>query len=109
MRGLVAYKKTEYSKSIPVFSINRLENVKDFFNVNIFFKCKYVRINDYSFKYVCVVCCLKIRFYCLTFSAISNLNSADFTTQNQSSEILILKIEMLLEFQNKRNSEIIGF
>ena len=76
-----------------------------FFKENIFFKCKYVRINDCSFKYVCVVCCLNIRFYCLTFSAISNLNSADFITRNQSSEILILEIEMLLEFQNKRNSE----
>ena len=32
-----------------------------------------------------------------------------FTTPNQWSEILILKIEMLLEFQNKSNSEIIGF
>ena len=113
MRGLVAYKlvaykKTKFSKSIPDFSISRLANVEDFFNVNIFFKCKYVRINDYSFKYVCVVCCLKIRFYCLTFSAISNLNSADFTTPNQSSEILILKIEMLLEFQNKTNIEMMG-
>ena len=39
----------------------------------------------------------------------SNLNSADFTTPNQSSEILILKIEMLLEFQNKTNIGIIGF
>ena len=114
MRGLVAYKLAAYkkakcSKSIPGFSISRLANVEDLFNVNIFFKCKYVRMNDCSFKHVCVVCCLKIRFYCLTFSAISNLNSADFTTPNQSSEILILKIEMLLEFQNKRNSEIIGF
>ena len=114
MRGLVAYKlvlykKTKCSKSIPGFSISRLANVEDFFNVNIFFKCKYVRINNYSFKYVCVVCCLKIRFYCLTFSAISNWNSADFTIPDQSSEILILKIEILLEFQNKRNSEIIGF
>ena len=82
--------------------------MEDFFKENIFFKCKYVRINDCSFKYVCVVCCLKICFYCLTLSAISNLNSADFTTRNQSSEILILKIEMLFEFQNKRNSESIG-
>ena len=49
-----------------------------------------MRINDYSFKYVCVVCCLKIRFYCLTFSARLNLNSADFITPNQSSEIVIL-------------------
>ena len=102
-------KKTKCSRSIPDFSISRLANVEDFFNVNIFFKCKYVRINDYSFKYVCIVCCLKIRFYCLTFSAMSNLNSADFTTPNQLSEISILKIEMLLEFQNKTNIEIIGF
>ena len=80
-----------------------------FFIVNIFFNCKYVRTNDYSFKHVHVVCCLYIRFYCLTFSAISNLNSADFSTPKQSSEILILKIEMLFEFQNKRNGEIIGF
>ena len=49
MRGLVAYKKTKRSESIPDFSICRLANVEDFFNVNIFFKCKYVRINDYSF------------------------------------------------------------
>ena len=88
---LVLYKKTKCSKSIPGFSISRLANVEDFFNVNIFFKCKYVRINDYSFKYVCVVCCLKIRFYCLTFSAMSNLNSADFTTPNSHQRFWFLK------------------
>ena len=97
------------SKSIPGFSISILANMEDFFNVNIFFECKYERINDYSFKYVCVVCCLKIRFYCLTFSAISNLNPADFITPNHSSQILILKIGILLEFQNETISEIIGF
>ena len=78
-----------------------------FFIVNIFFNCEYVRTKDYSFKNVQVISCLKIRFYCLTFSAISNLNSADFTTSNQSSEISILTIEMLLESQNKRNGEVI--
>ena len=85
--------------------------MEDFVKENMFFKYKYVRINDCSFKYVYVVCRLKIRFYYLTFSAISNLNSADFTTSKQSAEILILKIEMLLEFQNSEivNSEIIGF
>ena len=88
---LVLYKKTKCSKSIPGFSISRLANVEDFFNVNIFFKCKYVRINDYSFKYVCVVCYLKIRFYCLTFSAMSNLNSADFTTPNSHQRFWFLK------------------
>ena len=87
MRGLVvyklvAYKKTKCSKSIPGFSISRSANAEEFFNVNIFFKCKYVRINDYSFKYVCIVCCLKIRFYCLSFFAMSNFNSTDFTAPN---------------------------
>ena len=70
-------------KSVPAFSISRLANVEDFFNVNIFFIDKYVRINDYTFQYVCIVCCLKIRFYYLTFSAMSNLNSADFTGPNR--------------------------
>ena len=100
-------KKTKCSKSIPGFSISRLANVEELFNVNIFFKCKNGRISDYSFKYVYEVRCLKIRFYSLTFSAMSNLNSANFTTPDQSPEILILKTEMLLEFQNKTNSEII--
>ena len=58
-------------------------------------------MNDYSFKYICVVCYLKLRFYCLTCSAMSNLNSVDFRITRQSSEILTLKIEMLLEVQNK--------
>ena len=78
-----------------------------FFNINTFFKRKYVRINDYLFKYVCVVCCLKIRY--LAFFVMSNLNSADFTTPNQPSDIAILKIEMLLELQNKANGEFIEF
>ena len=43
-------------------------------------------------------------FYCNM-----NLNSGYFTAQNQSSIVLILKIEMLLLFQNKRDSEIIRF
>ena len=68
----------------------------------------YVSINDYSFKYICLVYFLKLHFYCFTCSAMSNLTSPDFTTTRQSSEILILKIEML-EFQDKKNIEIIGF
>ena len=71
---LLVYKKIICSKSIHSFSTSRLANVEDFFNVNIFLKCRYVRVNDHSFKYVCVVCYLRIRFYCLTFSAMSNLN-----------------------------------
>ena len=98
-------KKAKCSKSIPGSSISRLANVKDFFNVDIFFKCKYVRINDYSFKYVCIVCCLKICFYCLTFSGMSNLNSAGFTAPNSHQRF---EIEMLLEFQNKTNIEMMG-
>ena len=39
-------------------------------------------INDYLFKYIYLVCYLKFRFYCLSCSAMSNLNSADFTAQN---------------------------
>ena len=73
MEGLVAYKLVAYKKnyyliSIPGFSISRLANVEILFVVDVFFKCKY------SFKYFCVVYC------CLSFSAMSNLNSADFTT-----------------------------
>ena len=68
----------------------------------------YVSINDYSFKYICLACYLKLPFYCLTCSAASNLTSPDFITTTQSSEILILKIEML-EFQDKKNIEILGF
>ena len=68
-----------------------------------------VSIKNYSFKYICLVCYLKLRFYHLTCFAMSNLTSADFTTTRQSSEILILKIEMLLEFQDKKDIEIIGF
>ena len=37
-----------------------------------------------------------------------SLTSLEFTINRQSSEILILKIEML-EFQDKKNIEIIGF
>ena len=48
-------------------------------------------------------------FYSLAFSTMSNLNWADFTIPNQSSEISVLKIEMLLEFQNKTSIGIIGF
>ena len=80
-----------------------------FFKANTVFKSKYVKVNYYPLKYVSVVCCLENVFYCLTFSAISNLNSADFTTPNQLSEILFLKTEMLLEFQNKTNSDIFAF
>ena len=46
-------------------------------NVNI-----YVSINDYLFKYIYLVRFVKFRFYCLTCSAVLNLNLADFKTPN---------------------------
>ena len=106
MRGLVAYKlvaykKTTCSKSLCRFSISRFENVY-FFNVNIFFKCKCVRINGYSFKYVCVKCCLKICFYCLTFSTMSNMNSADFTTPNSHHRFQFFKKRCCLSSKIRR-------
>ena len=51
--------------------------------IYLFFKCNmYVSKTDYSFKYIYLVCYVKFRFYCLTCSAMSNLNLADFTTPN---------------------------
>ena len=52
---------------------------------------------------------VKHRCYCLTCTAMSNFNSAFFRCTKQSSEILILKIEILLEFQSKTNIETTGF
>ena len=71
------------ANQLPGFSISRLADMEDFLmyiyfvNVNI-----NVSINNYSFKYICVVCYLKLRFYCLPPSAMSNLNAADLTTPN---------------------------
>ena len=65
------------TNQLPGLSISRLASTEDFFNVDIFFKCKLninVSINDYSFKYICVVCYLKFRFYYLICSAISISN-----------------------------------
>ena len=55
-----------------------------FLNINID-----VSINDYSFKSICVLCYLKL--------------------SEQFSEILNIKTEMFLEFQNKINVENILF
>ena len=51
-------------------------------------------INDYSFKYIYVVCYLKLRFYCTRFYSL---------VQSPILEILILV------FQNNKNIKIIGF
>ena len=72
------------------FSISRLASVEDFFNVYVFFKCYiyflnvniYVSISDYLFNYIYFMCYVKLCFYCLTCSAMSNLNLPDFTTLN---------------------------
>ena len=53
-------------------------------------------VNDYSLKYICEVYYLKLRF-------IASL------IQSPILEISIVKIEMLLLFQNKKIIEIIGF
>ena len=70
----------------------------DFLNVNVFFDCKYKCEYEKLFIeiYICSVS-LKTLFF------IASLG------QSLISEILILKIEMLLVFQNKTNIEIIGF
>ena len=86
------------ANQLPGFSISRLTSVEEFcsmfFNVYIYIyiilnyiyiKYKYiyiyVSINDYFFlNCIYLVCYLKFCFYCLTCSAMSNLNSADFTT-----------------------------
>ena len=52
----------------------------------------------FSFKYICVVCYLKLK---TVFIALLG--------QSPISEISILKIEMLLAFQNQTNIQIIRF
>ena len=61
-----------------------------------------MRINGYSFKYVCVKCCLKICFYCLTFSTMSNMNSADFTTPNSHHRFQFFKKRCCLSSKIRR-------
>ena len=92
------------AKQLTGFSISRLAIVEDFFQYK---RC--VSISDYLFKYIYLLCYLKFCFYCLTCSAMSNLNSADFTTPNSHRRFNSQKLEMLLEFQSKKNIEIIGF
>ena len=82
------------ANQLPGFSNGRLANVKDFFNANIFFKCKLninVSINDYSFKYVCSI------LFKTSFLLPHLFCNVDF------------ELIRLIEFQNKTNIEIIGF
>ena len=84
-----------------------------FLNVNI-----NVSISDYSFKYICVVCYLKLRFYCLNCSAMSNLNSQQLISQHRTvirgfnSQVkqkcyLSFKIRRIPKYRNKTNTEIL--
>ena len=61
------------AKQFPGFSIGRFLHLH--LNVNI-----YMSINDYLFRYIYLVRYFKFWVYCLTCSAMSNFNSADFTT-----------------------------
>ena len=57
------------ANQLPGFSISRLANVDDFLNANILLNCKYkCDYEKFSFKYIYVVCYLKLCFYCLTWS-----------------------------------------
>ena len=63
------------ANQLPGFSISRLAKCRGIFNVNIFFKCKYKC--EYKRFFIQIYVCsmlLKPRFYCLTYSAMPNLN-----------------------------------
>ena len=68
------------AKQLSDFSISRPGNLEDFFNVNIFFDCKYKC--DFTCKYIDIVCYLKLHFYFLACSRMPNSNSANCTTSN---------------------------
>ena len=55
-----------------------------------------VSVNNFSFKYICVVLYLELRFYCLTCSF---TDFRDFNSENRNVGV----------FQNKTNIEITGF
>ena len=67
-----------------------------------------MNINDYSFKYIYVVCYVKLYLLPHLFCNVE-FEFSWFHNTEKSSEILLLEIEMLLKFQNKTNIEIIGF
>ena len=66
-------------------------------------------INDHLFRYICVACYLNLRFLLPDLSCIDEFEFSWFSNSKQLSDISILKIEMLFEFQNKTNIEIIAF
>ena len=81
------------ANQLPGFSISRLANVEDFFNVNIFFKCKLninVSITDHSLY----LCSMLLKTSLLLPDLFYHV---DF------------ELTRLIEFQSKANIEIIGF
>ena len=95
---------------LPCFSINRLANVEEFFNVNIFWKCKY-KCQYKGLFFQIHLCSILLKTSILLPHLFCNVEFefSWFHISEQSSEILILKIEMPLMFQNKTNIEINGF
>ena len=90
------------ANQLPGFYISRLANVENFFNLNI-----NVRKIDNSLVWHAtenLVFTASLVPQCQIW-----IQLIHFTTPTVTSEILILKIEMLLEFQNKANVEITGF
>ena len=71
------------ANKLPGFSINKLANVEDFLNANIFLSCKYkCEYEKFSFKYICVVYYLKLCSYCLTWSV---TDFRDFSSYNRNA------------------------
>ena len=72
-------------------------------NVNI-----YVSTNDYLFKYIYLVRYVKFLLLLPHLFCNVEFEFSEVYNTKQSSEILILKIEMLVEFQNEMKTIIIG-
>ena len=95
---------------LPGFFIITLANIKDFLNVNILFKfkykCEYKRL--FIWMYLCSML-PKMSFLLPHLFYNVELQFSWFYNTEQASEISILKIEMMLEFQIEKNTEIAGF
>ena len=91
------------------FSISRLASVEDFFNVYIFFKCKYICEYKRLFTWIYLSSVLrKISLLLPHLFCNVEFEFTWFLSTKQSSEILILKIKMLLEFQNRQILKLLG-
>ena len=99
------------TNQLACFSISWLARVEEFFNVYICFKYyiyilnvnMYVSTRDYLFKYI------KISFLLPHLFCNVEYELRWFHNTKQSLKIFLLKIEMLLEFQNELNIIIIGY